>query len=123
MDKLERDEEREERIEMEAIVDAYDSEEQAMGWYYYLQDKITFPFEAQCVNERSISPLQKNEKVEVDGMAPEDDCMCEMFVMIHWMNRTLGVPLAQLEPLQTDDETEEAIADWHYWVGRGYQLC
>ena len=30
------DEEREERITMEIIVDAYDAEEQAMGWYYYL---------------------------------------------------------------------------------------
>ena len=27
---------REERIEMEIIVDAYGPEEQAMGWYYYL---------------------------------------------------------------------------------------
>jgi len=123
MEKLEKDEEREERIEMEAIVDAYGSEEQAMGWYYYLKDKITFPFKAQCINERSISPLQKGEKVEVIEMAPEEDCMCEMFVIINWMNRTLGVPLAQLDPLQMDDETEEAIADWHYWVGRGYQLC
>jgi hypothetical protein len=42
MEKLERDEEREERIQMEVVVDAYDSEEQAMGWYYYLQDKIIF---------------------------------------------------------------------------------
>lgn len=113
MEKLEKDEEREERIAMEAIVDAYSPEEQAMGWYYYLEDKIIFPFKAQCVKERSTSPLQKDEKVEVSGMAPEDDCMCEMFMMINWMNRTLGVPLAQLEPLQTDEETEEAIADWH----------
>jgi hypothetical protein len=31
-----KDEEREERITMEAVVDAYGPEEQAMGWYYYL---------------------------------------------------------------------------------------
>ena len=29
----ERDEEREERISMEIVVDAYGPEEQAMGWY------------------------------------------------------------------------------------------
>lgn len=29
-----RDEQREERIGMEIIVDAYGAEEQAMGWYY-----------------------------------------------------------------------------------------
>ena len=42
MAKEERDEEREERITMEIVVDAYGSEEQAMGWYYYLQDTIHF---------------------------------------------------------------------------------
>ncbi len=36
MTKLRQDKEREERITMEIIVDAYGPEEQAMGWYYYL---------------------------------------------------------------------------------------
>ena len=34
-----RDEEREERIYNEAIVDAYGPEEQALGWYYYLEEQ------------------------------------------------------------------------------------
>lgn len=123
MKKVEKDEEREDRISMEAIVDAYGPEEQAMGWYYYLEDKITFPFRARCTEERTISPLEKEEEVEVVAMAPEDECMCEMFVMVHWMKRKLGVPLSQLEPLDTDEETQEAVEDWHYWIGRGYQLC
>ena len=29
---------RERRIEMEAVVDAYNSEERAMGWFYYLEE-------------------------------------------------------------------------------------
>ena len=48
MAKVEKYEPREYRIAMEAIVDAYGPEEQAMGWYYYLDDKIQFPFEACC---------------------------------------------------------------------------
>lgn len=35
-----REPEREHRISMEIVVDAYDSGERAMGWYYYLQDTI-----------------------------------------------------------------------------------
>ena len=35
-----RDPVREERIHEEIIVDAYGPEEQAMGWYSYLEDKI-----------------------------------------------------------------------------------
>jgi len=54
----EQDQAREDRIEFEAIVDANGPEEQATGWYYYLQDKMTVPFTAICINERDISPLQ-----------------------------------------------------------------
>jgi hypothetical protein len=122
MKDIERDAERERRIHDEAIVDAYGPEEQALGWCYYLDDKITFPFLARCTEARRISPLKKGEKVSVIDMAPEDDCMHEMFVVIEWKERNFGVPLAQLEPIDVDELTQEAIADWHYWVKRGYQL-
>jgi hypothetical protein len=123
MSKIEKDDDREYRISMEAIVDAYGPEEQALGWYYYLEGKIRFPFDAKCVRERSISPLRLDEKVKVLGMADEDDCLVEMFVIVEWAGRSLGAPLVQLIGIDVDDQTEEAIADWHYWVGRGYLLC
>jgi hypothetical protein len=40
MARIEEDKEREERIRMEIAVDACNEEEMAMGWYYYLEDKI-----------------------------------------------------------------------------------
>ena len=122
MKKIEEDQDRERRIRDEAIVDAYGPEEQALGWYYYLEDKITFPFSARCTEARRISPLKKGEQVSVIEMAPEDDCMHEMFVIIEWKERNFGVPMAQLEPVDVDDDTQEAIEDWQYWVKRGYQL-
>lgn len=42
------EEDREERIIMEILVDTYGPEEQAMGWYCYLNDTLTFPFTARC---------------------------------------------------------------------------
>ena len=30
--------------------------------------------------------------------------------------------VAQLEVIEADDETREAVADWHYWVGMGYEF-
>ena len=122
MNEIDRDEMREERITDEIIVDCYDSEEQALGWFYYLEDNLTFPFAARCLEERRISPLRKGERVTVIGMVPVDDCMHEMFVEISWQERSLGVPLAQLEPVDVGASTLEAIEDWHYWVKRGYQL-
>jgi hypothetical protein len=122
MSTVEKDEEREHRIMYEAIVDAYDAEEQALGWYYYLEGKIQFPFDARCAKERSLSPLRVDEVVEVIGMADEYDCLAEMFVIIEWNGRNFGVPLSQLEGIDVGDETKEAIEDWHYWIGRGYML-
>ncbi len=118
----ERDEDREERITMEIVVDAYDSAEQVMGWYYYLEDTIQFPFTAVCISERRISPVKEDAKVKVVGMPPEDECEKEMFVEIEWNGDVLAVPLIQLEALQADVKTQEAIADWHYWVNQGYEF-
>src|SRR5450631_1320472 len=79
-----RDEIREERIAMEAVVDAYDSSERVMGWYYYLDGKMKVPFTARCRFARPISVLKVKEVVEVLGMAPEEECESEMFV---WVGR------------------------------------
>lgn len=113
---------RERRIEQEIVVDAYASDERAIGWHCYLDDKLRFPFKAKCIAVRGISPLKKGEEVEVLGIAPEDDCMREMFVLIRFAGRKLGVPLAQLEPVETDEETRKGIEDWRYWLTMGYQF-
>ena len=66
-----------------------------MGWCYYLDDKIQFPFQARCIAAKVVSPLRKGETVEVQGVAPEDAYCGEMLVLIRWQGRTMAVPLAQ----------------------------
>jgi len=123
MSKAKKNVERERRITEEIIVDAYGPEEQAMGWYCYLQEKLQFPFTATCVAERAISLLRKGDEVEILGMAPEKECQHEMFVMMRWERRGLGVPLSQVKPIRAvDEDTKEAVADWHYWVAQGNLL-
>ncbi len=117
-----RDEEREQRIEEEIIVDAYSPEEQAMGWYNYLDDNLQFPFRARCIAERAISPLRIGDEVEVVGMAPEEECEHEMFVLMRWDRGTLAVPLSQLQGIDVGRETRRAIEDWHYWVAQDHEL-
>ena len=111
---------RERRIEQEIVVDAYTSDEQAMSWYYYLEEKLAFPFKAKCIAVRGISPLRKDEEVDVLDMAPEGDCMREMFVLVGFAGRKLGVPLIQLDPVKPDKATREVMEDWRYWVAMGY---
>jgi hypothetical protein len=115
----ETDKEREERIKMEIIVDTYSPEEQAMGWFAYLDDTMEFPFDARCIDEREVSPLDDGETVHVVGVPSTDPSLRQMFVTVEWNDSELGVPLSQLEPVEASDDTEKAIADWHYWLDNG----
>jgi hypothetical protein len=118
MKRRKRDPEREDRIHNEAIVDA-GPEEQAMSWYYYLESKISFPFQARCVSTMDRSPLRKGETTQVVRMAAEDVCEHDMLVQIRWHGRKMVVPLSQLAAIDPDESTEEAIGDWQYWVSQG----
>ena len=66
MAKPKKDPVREERIDNDVVVDAYGPEERAMGWYYYLENKIRFPFRAKCITAKLVSPLRKGG----DGRRP-----------------------------------------------------
>jgi hypothetical protein len=113
---------RERRIESEIVVDAYTAEERALGWYYYVEARLATPLMAQCASTRSVSPLRKGERVEIIGMAAEDDCRHELYVRIRWSGRTLAVPLAQLRLLDAGTDAVQAVEDWHYWVARHYEF-
>ena len=110
---------------MEIIVDCYNEYETWSGWWYYVDDKLSFPFQAECVRARRGSPLKVRERVTVTGMLDNDEApesLPEMHVMIEWQGRTLAIPLAQLVGIGVDQNTAEAIADWHYWVAQGRQF-
>jgi hypothetical protein len=120
MKKRQRDPDREKRIHEKIIVDTNGLEEQAMGWYYHLENKLRFPFQARCIVSRVVSPLKKTEIVEVLRMALEEACSGDMLVLIRWRGRTMAAPLSQLIATDANYDSVEAIADWHYWLDRGY---
>ena len=129
MDRPPKDEAREERISMEVIVDAYSREGRVLGWYYYLDNEISYASDtiiARCIRERAISPLEVGDEVEILHVAPEEECEREMFVMIRWGTpggkQGLGVPLSQLEVVYGNENVRQAVGDWHYWVDRGYEF-
>src|SRR5438093_13223379 len=80
MAKSKRDPVREARIQDEAIVDVYGAEEQAIGWDYYLKDKIRFPFQAKCIAVKAVSPLLKGATVEVRAIGPDEACASDMLL-------------------------------------------
>ena len=55
-------------------------------------------------------------------MAVEDACERDMLVQIRWQGPKMAVPLSQLDAIDPDESTKEAIGDWHYWISQGYCL-
>jgi hypothetical protein len=112
----------EQRILMEIVVDAYDEAERAMGWHCYLDEQLDYEFDARVRNEYPTSPLETGQTVKVLGVAPDHICQNDMLVWVRWSGRKLAVPLSQLVPLVDDQRIVQAVADWHYWLGRGYEF-
>ena len=95
---------------------------EALESYNRNAEDPVYLFQARCVEERTISPLREDEDVPVVEMTDELVSSSEMFVLVEWMDREFGVPLSQLEVLDADHDTREAVADWHYWNGDGGRL-
>lgn len=87
MNRSRKDPVREQRIHNEAIVDA-GPDEQALSWYYYLENKIRFPFKAKCRAAKVVSPLKKGEAVEVVRMSWSDG------KVENWRSRSLNSSLS-----------------------------
>ncbi len=110
MRKPAKDKIREDRIHNEAIVDAYGSEEKAMSWYYYLENKIRFPFQAKRIVANLASPIKKGEIVEVRRLAPDDACSFDILVLIRWQGRSMAAPLSHWLPsIRTNPPPKQSV--------------
>ena len=80
-------------------------------------------------------PRERNEAWEqhlamdimLDAYAEEEQVMSwyvylEENVNIRRQKRDLAVPLVQAEGIDVDEDTQEGILDWHYWVEQDYQF-
>jgi hypothetical protein len=81
----------------------------------------TFKTSCKSRSARATSPLEVGVKVEVVGLAREDDCMAEMFVLVRYAKSQLAVPLEQLACHAPDEQTCQTVADGYYWVARGHE--
>ncbi|MDZ8184254.1 MAG: calcium-binding protein [Nostoc sp. ChiSLP02] len=126
MPSVELNENREHRIQTEIIADAEDKEDRAMGWYYYLEETLNFPFMGKWKKKNRKSGSTEEKPVEVLGMAPDDECLKDMYVEVAYIggkdDDVYTAKLSEIVAIDVDSETEEAIADWLYWLGRGYKF-
>lgn len=117
-----RDDQREQRL-AQIVGGAQDEYERIGAWYDYLVQRLHFPFRARCIRKPAGSPLRLQEKVDVIDLTSVDDWEEEARVTLGAVRAGLDVPLFGLQPSASADEpTRQAVADWDYWVQRGYHF-
>lgn len=117
------DPEREARINDEIVVDTYSDDEVAASWYYYLEEKLRFPFTAMVLTHRYRpgpgSVATSASQVELLGMAPLYRCGYNQMWAIGKLSPNRDTPihffLADITKIEPDEEREQALADWLYW--------
>ncbi len=104
----------ENRIQNEIVVDAYDDGEVKMGWYYYMEEKLNFPFTATVeIEKRGGGKEIKN--VEVLKLTGDEVFGEDMTVGVAFGDYIHSVPLLSLKGIKADEGTLEAVGDWRYW--------
>lgn len=120
MGKKKSDISRRNRIEYEVIVDCYDEYEMAMGWFYYLNDNLKFPFKASIVGDIKIDSLQEGDSIIVTEFinSSKDDVSMYNFLPTVWIEKgehIYDIPLVNVKSVDCDDDTFNTIEDWRYW--------
>ncbi len=108
--------EREQRIEDNVLVDAYDRYEVKMGWETYIEDNITFPFTAKVKIETKDNT---KELVDVEVIKFDEKSVFRVQVCEKGSNKLFSVTLLSLRKIKADEETLQVIEDWKYWKDGG----
>ena len=105
-------------------MDAYNESEVWTGWYCYLENTLAFPFEAECVKSRKMSPLKPGERVTVLGMLDDDegDGHGEMMAEATWRDCTMGIPLVQIKGIGVDEKPPRPLPIGTIGVVQGRQF-
>ena len=109
-----RDPECENRIEMNALVDTYSSEEALSGWYSYLEDELEFPF----------SIIAQGEKILITVLAEIEKFDGDFYVYGKAKKGNFAIGLSEVQLVEASMQTEQVIKDWLYFtkIGDNYSL-
>ena len=105
------------KIYYEIIVDCYEDHEVNMGWFYFFQDEVNYPFEAEIAvkNRAGKKKLVKVEVLDVSNEEGFDNGGIAFEVNLQEENITIDVDIAKLKNIKGNDTTQEAFEIWQYW--------
>jgi len=108
--------EMQEIIDDEILVDCYDDDEVNMGWFYYMEGHLEFPFKARLdVKKRDGSTQLKSVEVLKLASTAQNFAGEAFYVEVSYSEDIIETGLSKLCNIQASDETLEAIQIWKFW--------
>lgn len=117
-------EEKRHKIDYEIIVDCYDDHEVNMGWYYFFEKTLEFPFEA-AMFIKSRDGKSKLKKVDVLGIATKEgdfDNLQEIALEVSPKESEIIMEagISKLKNLKGSQANREAFEIWNFWKSGQY---
>jgi len=114
------DDEMQYKIDYEIIVDAYDEYEQSMGWFYFFEETLEFPFTATAQLKRRDGTTE-SKRVKLTGLVSKEEDFRDNDFNLEMEQGQYVRPIAYsaLSDIRASDETLEAFEIWDFaWRGR-----
>ena len=107
------------KIDNEIIVDCYDDYEVNMGWYYFFEDTLEFPFEAETVVKYRNGKKQLT-KIDVLGVATEEGDFAELSEISFEVSPkdsdlVMEIGVSKLKKIKGSKENKEVFELWDFW--------
>ena len=100
-------------IEDEIIVDCYGDEEVNLGWAVFMEDHISYPFEAEYkVKYKNGKKQWKKVKVVNNESSESNFGGGGYYVEIECLEIIISVKLSELRKIKAEEETMKAIQVW-----------
>ncbi len=107
------------KIDDEIIVDCYDETEVSMGWYYFMEETLKFPFKATVSLQKRDGSTESKE-VKITGLASDEAGFTNKDFNLEIENGEYRYTVAysQLSHLKASAETRDALRIWNYWLSK-----
>lgn len=112
------------KIDDEIIVDCYDDYEVQMGWYYFFEEELEFPFEAE-IGIRTREGTTNVTTVDVLGIATEEgdvDHLQEVSLEVSPQKSELilEIGISKLSNVKGNQAVRDVFEIWNFWKSGKY---
>jgi hypothetical protein len=97
-----------------ASVDPEDEVDEMYAWEEYLEDHLTFPFEAEVYEPQDRGPLQAGDRLKVTGITLADD-LYGVIVDVWRGRRKYAFHLCDLDVVDENSPNHQLVKDYRVW--------